>query len=101
MQRELASKATFALDKACECKMMDMAAGDTLAEGRSETPYNRAEYLGRLYDENFVSLRRLAFALVGEAGVAEEIAQEACGSMPRGGVSIGWSTRRASCDGSS
>jgi RNA polymerase sigma-70 factor (sigma-E family) len=33
--------------------------------------------VGRLYDDNFTSLRRLAFALVGEAAVAEEIAQEA------------------------
>jgi RNA polymerase sigma-70 factor (sigma-E family) len=70
-------------------RMMDMAARDTSAEGRSETQgtretqggrethYDRAEYIGRLYDDNFSSLRRLAFALVGEAAIAEEIAQEA------------------------
>jgi RNA polymerase sigma-70 factor (sigma-E family) len=57
--------------------MNDMAAGDTSTRGRSEAPYDRAEYIGRLYDDHFASLRRLAFALVGEAGPAEEIAQEA------------------------
>ena len=54
-----------------------MAAKDTPSAVSAETPYNRAEYIGRLFDENFTSLRRLAFALVGEATAAEEIAQEA------------------------
>jgi RNA polymerase sigma-70 factor (sigma-E family) len=57
--------------------MMDMAAEDTSSELSSEPRYERAEYTARLFDENFVSLRRLAFALVGDATVAEEIAQEA------------------------
>lgn len=54
-----------------------MAARDTSAKARPETRYDRAEFIGRLFDENFASLRRLAFALVGEATSAEEIAQEA------------------------
>lgn len=54
-----------------------MAAEDTSSEFTSERRYDRAEYTARLFDENFVSLRRLAFALVGDATVAEDIAQEA------------------------
>lgn len=42
-----------------------------------ERPYNRASHLSLLFDENFASLRRLAFALVGDASAADEIAQEA------------------------
>jgi RNA polymerase sigma-70 factor (sigma-E family) len=57
--------------------MIGIAANDTAAGGRTKTGYNRAEFIGRLFDENFVGLRRLAFALVGEATAAEEIAQEA------------------------
>lgn len=53
-----------------------MAAEDTSAEATAEPRYDRAAYIARLFDENFVSLRRLAFALVGEATAAEEIAQE-------------------------
>ena len=43
----------------------------------AEHAYDRASYAAELFDENFVSLRRMAFALVGEASAAEEIAQEA------------------------
>lgn len=52
-------------------------AEDTSKEVIAEPRYDRAQYIGRLFDENFVSLRRLAFALVGDAGTAEELAQEA------------------------
>ena len=54
-----------------------MAGNDSSAEARPEARYNRAEYIGRLFDENYISLRRLAFALTGEAGSAEEVVQEA------------------------
>jgi RNA polymerase sigma-70 factor (sigma-E family) len=57
--------------------MMDMAAEDTPADLAEEEGYDRAAFAARLFDENFVPLRRLAFALVGEATAAEEIAQEA------------------------
>lgn len=54
-----------------------MATEDTSAEVKVGPRYDRAEFAARLFDENFASLRRLAFALVGEAAAAEEIAQEA------------------------
>ena len=50
------------------------ASGEATATGQI---YDRASYAARLFDENFASLRRMAFALVGEAPAAEEIAQEA------------------------
>src|SRR5918992_1224531 len=56
--------------------MMDMAE-DASNELSSEPSYDRARYIAWLFDENFVSLRHLAFALVGDATVAEELAQEA------------------------
>ena len=56
--------------------MITMAADELSIESASE-PYDRASYLRTLYDENFVSMRRLAFALVGDAATAEELAQEA------------------------
>lgn len=57
--------------------MMSMVADEISGEAHAEQRYQRAEHLTRLFDENFVSLRKLAFALVGDAAVAEDIAQEA------------------------
>lgn len=37
----------------------------------------RAALLSELFDQNFVSLRRLAFALLGDASAADEVAQDA------------------------
>lgn len=53
-----------------------MAVEDTSHRG-DEARYDRAAFTADLYDQNFTSLRRLAFALIGDATVAEEIAQEA------------------------
>lgn len=52
-------------------------AEETSKEVVAESRYDRAQYIGKLFDENFVSLRRMAFALVGDAATAEELAQEA------------------------
>lgn len=50
------------------------AAGES-AEG---TPsYERAAVLSELFDQNFAALRRLAFALLGDASAADEVAQDA------------------------
>ena len=54
-----------------------MAAEETPSDIAAGTDYDRAAHIGKLYDDNFTSLRRLAFALIGEATAAEEIAQEA------------------------
>lgn len=54
-----------------------MAAEETRGDVAAGADYDRAAHIGQLYDENFKSLRRLAFALIGEATAAEEIAQEA------------------------
>lgn len=37
----------------------------------------RAEALSHLFDENFAGLRRMAFALLGDASAADEVAQDA------------------------
>lgn len=50
------------------------AAGES-AEGAP--PYDRAAALGELFDQNFPALRRLAFALLGDASAADEVAQDA------------------------
>lgn len=57
--------------------MMSMVADETVGESQTESRYERDGYLTMLFDQNFVSLRKLAFALVGEAGAAEDIAQDA------------------------
>lgn len=46
-------------------------------EATVEQGYDRASYLTRLFDENYTGLRRLAFALLGNAPAAEDVAQEA------------------------
>lgn len=51
--------------------------GETSGEFQADSGYDRAEYLTSLFDENFVQLRKLAFALVGDADAAEDIVQEA------------------------
>lgn len=43
----------------------------------AERTYDRATALSRLFDDNFTSLRRLAFALLGDASAADEVAQDA------------------------
>lgn len=58
-------------------EMMSMVADETAGESQAETRYERDRYLTMLFDQNFVALRKLAFALVGEAGAAEDIAQDA------------------------
>ncbi len=50
------------------------AAGES-AEGAP--PYDRAAVLGELFDQNFAAMRRLAFALLGDASAADEVAQDA------------------------
>ena len=45
------------------------------AEGAA--PYDRAAVLSELFDQNFAGLRRLAFALLGDASAADEVAQDA------------------------
>ena len=50
------------------------AAGES-AEGASG--YDRAAVLGELFDQNFAAMRRLAFALLGDASAADEVAQDA------------------------
>lgn len=57
--------------------MMSKVADETMGDSRIETRYERDRYLTMLFDQNFVALRKLAFALVGEAGAAEDIAQDA------------------------
>lgn len=57
--------------------MMSMVADQTAGESQTETRYERDRYLTMLFDQHFVALRKLAFALVGEAGAAEDIAQDA------------------------
>ena len=57
--------------------MVDMAAENAPGEIEAGSRYDRADYIERLFDENYNSLHRLAFALIGEATAAEEIAQEA------------------------
>jgi RNA polymerase sigma-70 factor (sigma-E family) len=39
--------------------------------------YDRSAVLSELFDQNFAALRRLAFALLGDAGAADEVAQDA------------------------
>ena len=39
--------------------------------------YDRAAVLSQLFDQNFSSLRRLAFALLGDPSAADEVAQDA------------------------
>lgn len=56
---------------------MTMVADDTSDGARVEGNYDRAGYLSKLFDENYIALRRLAFALVGDAAAAEDIAQDA------------------------
>ena len=56
---------------------MTTVADDASKEARVEAGYDRADYLTKLFDDNYVQLRRLAFALVGDAGAAEDIAQDA------------------------
>ena len=56
--------------------MDEVATDDFVTENRNQT-YSRASYVAALFDDHHVSLRRLAFALVGDAGIAEEISQEA------------------------
>lgn len=56
--------------------MEETTIDDLVTESREEA-YSRASYVAALFDELHVSLRRLAFALVGDAGAAEEISQEA------------------------
>lgn len=52
-----------------------------VAAGRSaeaaQGARTRAEQLADLFDQNFVSLRRLAFVLLGDASAADEVAQDA------------------------
>lgn len=50
------------------------AAGEGVEGAR---PYDRAAVLSDLFDQNFPSLRRLAFALLGDASAADEVAQDA------------------------
>lgn len=56
---------------------MSMVADETAGESQAETRYERDRYLTMLFDQNFVGLRKLAYALVGDAGAAEDIAQDA------------------------
>ena len=46
-------------------------------EGVEEARHDRAGVLSELFDQNFTSLRRLAFALLGDASAADEVAQDA------------------------
>jgi DNA-directed RNA polymerase specialized sigma24 family protein len=57
--------------------MMEMGANESSTEVSDEARYDRAAFLAHLFDQNFFPLRRVAFALVGEATAAEEITQEA------------------------
>jgi len=54
-----------------------MVADETAGDSHTETRYERDSYLVALFDENFTALRKFAFALVGDAAAAEDIAQDA------------------------
>lgn len=56
---------------------MTMVADEASDEAEGGQPYSRTASLTRLFDENYAGLRKLAFALVGDAGAAEDVAQEA------------------------
>lgn len=47
------------------------------AEETEAVSYDRAAVLSELFDAHFPSLRRLAFALLGDASAADEVAQDA------------------------
>jgi RNA polymerase sigma-70 factor (sigma-E family) len=55
-----------------------MRIGAAAGAGERETVrYDRAAVLSELFDAHFTSLRRLAFALLGDASAADEVAQDA------------------------
>lgn len=51
--------------------------GERAGAAAATPPYDRAAALSDLFDQNFTSLRRLAFALLGDASAADEVAQDA------------------------
>ncbi|MDQ3953741.1 MAG: SigE family RNA polymerase sigma factor [Actinomycetota bacterium] len=53
------------------------ASGERGETARVATRPDRAAVLSELFDQNFSSLRRLAFALLGDASAADEVAQDA------------------------
>jgi RNA polymerase sigma-70 factor (sigma-E family) len=56
---------------------MKIGTAAAAAEERETVRHDRAEILSELFDAHFASLRRLAFALLGDASAADEVAQDA------------------------